>query len=229
MTNQEALETGIRFYNNKRYEPALELLLTINEDSVDSGELSYYLGLCYARLERYDEALLHLEQVVTTHNDFLHLYQCRMLLAIIYSITERYSLAEYELRQLESNGFESAQVYSIFSYVLYHKGNLKESARYLDKASEFEPENPNVLNSLGFVKAETGQDLNKAAELCKEAVRKKPDQPAYLDSLGWVYYKMGQPHAAKNYISRAFELSKGHKIIKGHLDTVLEQAGKEEV
>ncbi|MFP4490197.1 MAG: tetratricopeptide repeat protein [Spirochaetaceae bacterium] len=229
MTNQEALETGIRFYNNKKYEPALELLLTINEDSVDTGELSYYLGLCYARLEKYDEALLHLEQVVTTHNDFLHLYQCRMLLAIIYSITERYSLAEYELRQLESSGFESAQVYSIFSYVHYHRGNLKESLRYLDRACEFEPENPNVLNSLGFVKAETGQDLDKAAELCKEAVRKKPDQPAYLDSLGWVYYKMGQPHAAKNYISRAFELSKGHKIIRKHLDTVLEQAGKEAV
>jgi tetratricopeptide (TPR) repeat protein len=151
-----------------------------------------------------------------------------MLLATIYSITERYSLAEYELRQLEANGFESAQVFSIFSYVLYKKGELKESLEYIDKAAELEPDNPNVLNSLGFVKAENGEDLERAAELCKEAVRKKPDQPAYLDSLGWVYYKMGQVQAAKNYISRAFQLSKGHGVIRGHLNAVLEDADKEE-
>lgn len=228
MTNEEAFDTGKRLYKSKKYEPALELFLSVDTDPAEEPELSYYLGLTYARLEQYDEALLHLEQVVTSHSDFLHLYQSRMLLATIYSVTERYSLAEYELRQLETNGFESAQVYSIYSFVLYKKGNLKESLRYLDMAAELEPENPNVLNSLGFIKAESGEDLDRAAELCKEAVQKKPDQPAYLDSLGWVYFKMGQVNAAKNYISRAFQLSKGHKVIKGHLNTVLETADREE-
>lgn len=227
MTNKEAFETGKKLYNSKKYEPALNLFLSIDEDFSEDPELSYYLGLCYARLERYDEALLYLEQVVTSHEDFLHLYQSRILLATIYSITDRYSLAEYELRRLENGGYESAQVYSIYSYVLYKKGDLKGSIEYIDKAAELDPENPNVLNSLGYVKAENGEDLSTAAELCKRAIQKKPDQPAYLDSLGWIYYKMGKTGAAKNYLQRAKQLSKSHQVIKSHLEAVLEQANKE--
>jgi tetratricopeptide (TPR) repeat protein len=227
MTNNEAFETGKRLYKSKKYEPALELLLSIDEEFGEDPELYYYLGLCYTRLEKYDEALLHLEQVVTTHPDFLHLYQCRMLLATIYTITERYSLAEYELKRLETAGYESAQVYSIYSYVLYEKGEIRQSLAYLDKAVELDPENPNVLNSIGYVKAENGEDLERAADLCRRAIEKKPDQPAYLDTLGWIYYKMGQMQAAKNYLSRAYKLSKGHKVIKTHLQAVLEAAEQE--
>ena len=84
-----------------------------------------------------------------------------------------------------------------------------------------------MLNSLGYVKAENGEDLSTAAELCKRAIQKKPDQPAYLDSLGWIYYKMGKTGAAKNYLQRAKQLSKSHQVIKSHLEAVLEQANKE--
>ncbi len=221
----KAFETAKRLYNTKRYQKALAVFLSVDEDPAENPELSYYLGLCYSQTEQYDEALLYLEQVVTTHPDFLHLYQCRLLLAVIYTHTERYSLAEYELKQLLDGGYASVQVYSVYSYVLFQQKRKDESLKYIYMALELDPENANVLNSTGYIEAEEGNDLDKALDLCKQAVRKQPEQAAYLDSLGWVYYKLGKYSEAHRYIKRAYQISDDHPIIKGHLKAVAKEIG----
>jgi tetratricopeptide (TPR) repeat protein len=80
----------------------LQELLHVDTEDFDPGEnteLAYFLGLCYTKLERYDEALLYLEQVVTAGQDPLRVYQCRLTLAYIYVITKRAKLAEFELKR----------------------------------------------------------------------------------------------------------------------------------
>jgi len=221
----KAFETAKRLYKAKRYQKALAVLLSVDEDPAENPELSYYLGLCYSQIEQYDEALLYLEQVVTTHPDFLHLYQCRLLLAVIYTNTERYSLAEYEIKQLIDGGYASVQVYSVYSYLLFQQQRSEESLKYINMAMELDPENPNVLNSSGYIEAEEGYNLDKALDLCKQAVRKQPEQAAYLDSLGWVYYKLGKFSEAHRYIKRAYQLSDNHPIIKSHLKAVAKEIG----
>ncbi|MCF7913727.1 MAG: tetratricopeptide repeat protein [Spirochaetaceae bacterium] len=221
----KAFETAKRLYKAKRYQKALAVLLSVDEDPAENPELSYYLGLCYSQTEQYDEALLYLEQVVTTHPDFLHLYQCRLLLAVIYTNTERYSLAEYEIKQLIDGGYASVQVYSVYSYLLFQQNRSEESLKYINMAMELDPENPNVLNSSGYIEAEEGYNLDKALDLCKQAVRKQPEQAAYLDSLGWVYYKLGKFSEAHRYIKRAYQLSDDHPIIKSHLKAVAKEIG----
>jgi len=221
----KAFETAKRLYKAKRYQKALAVLHSVDEDPAENPELSYYLGLCYSQTEQYDEALLYLEQVVTTHPDFLHLYQCRLLLAVIYTNTERYSLAEYEIKQLIDGGYASVQVYSVYSYLLFQQNRSEESLKYINMAMELDPENPNVLNSSGYIEAEEGYNLDKALDLCKQAVRKQPEQAAYLDSLGWVYYKLGKFSEAHRYIKRAYQLSDNHPIIKSHLKAVAKEIG----
>jgi len=221
----KAFETAKRLYKAKRYQKALAVLHSVDEDPAENPELSYYLGLCYSQTEQYDEALLYLEQVVTTHPDFLHLYQCRLLLAVIYTNTERYSLAEYEVKQLIDGGYASVQVYSVYSYLLFQQQRSEESLKYINMAMELDPENPNVLNSSGYIEAEEGYNLDKALDLCKQAVRKQPEQAAYLDSLGWVYYKLGKFSEAHRYIKRAYQLSDNHPIIKRHLKAVAKEIG----
>ena len=221
----KAFETAKRLYKAKRYQKALAVLHSVDEDPAENPELSYYLGLCYSQTEQYDEALLYLEQVVTTHPDFLHLYQCRLLLAVIYTNTERYSLAEYEIKQLIDGGYASVQVYSVYSYLLFQQQRSEESLKYINMAMELDPENPNVLNSSGYIEAEEGYNLDKALDLCKQAVRKQPEQAAYLDSLGWVYYKLGKFSEAHRYIKRAYQLSDNHPIIKSHLKAVAKEIG----
>ena len=58
------LQDGINLYKQKAYSGALAFFLSLPANSgADKIEIAYFLGLCYAKLERYDDALLYLEQV----------------------------------------------------------------------------------------------------------------------------------------------------------------------
>lgn len=220
------LKRAIRFYNSHRYESALAEFLSLDLEPSETPDLAYYLGLCYARLEQYEDAILYLETVVTSGSDILHKYQSRMILSYIYIITGRYSLAVFELDALIEEGYESPQVYAAKSYIAYIKKETDESVSLLEKAIAIDPENANALNSLGFLLAEEGKDILKALSLCKRAVHLKPENPAYLDSLGWAYFKIGKVEEARAYLRKALNLKsgKGDNEIALHLKAVIEAA-----
>ena len=216
-------ETGIKLYRAKRYRKALDELLSLSLEPGDNPDLAYYIGLCYAKLEQYDEALLYLEQVVTTHTNIILIYQCRMVLGYIYTVTNRYRLAEFEFKRLLDEGYKSTQVYSAYSYVAYCLGQKEKSLAFLEEALALEPENPNALNSMGYIMAEEEINLQKAVTYCKEALQLKPDHPAYLDSAGWACFKMGKLKEAHAYLKRAYALSGGDSTISSHLREVIKK------
>ncbi|HUX20550.1 MAG TPA: tetratricopeptide repeat protein [Spirochaetia bacterium] len=218
---KKSMKTGIRLYRTRRYEQALQEFQSVELDPADSPELSYYLGLCYTQLERFDEALLYLEQVVTSSDNLLQIYQSRMILSYIYTTTKRFKLARFELGQLLVSGYESAQVYAAFGYVAYMLGETEESLEYLQKAVTLDPRNTNALNSIGFILAEKDIDPEGALSYCKNAVQLKPENAAYLDSLGWAYFKIGKLDEAKSYLRKALNLSGGNKEIASHMKATL--------
>jgi len=219
-----SMKRAVRFYTSHRYENALSELLSLDLDPAENPDVAYYLGLCYARLEQYEEAILYLETVVTSDSDILHKYQSRMILSYIYIITGRLSLAAFELDALLDEGYESPQVYAAKSYVAYARKETEESVELLEKAIAIDPENANALNSLGFLLADEGRDILKALSLCKRAVHLKPDNPAYLDSLGWAYFKIGKVEEARAYLRKALNLKsgKGENEIARHLKAVID-------
>ena len=219
-----SLAAGIRLYRSKRWDVALKELLqvdTSNFDSEENTDLAYYLGLCYTKLEQYDEALLYLEQVVTGGSDPLRAYQCRMTLAYIYSITGRSKLAEFELRRLLEKGFESVQIYDTLAYAAYSQKRYDDAVDLYQKALDLERDNPTALNGLGYILTDTEKDIRKGLILCKKAVEKRPQNAAYMDSLGWAYFKNGDILEARTWIRRALDLLPRHPEIKNHMRTVL--------
>ena len=83
MAQNNILQEGINLYNQHKYSDSLTFFLGLPENSdVDNIELAYYIGLCYAKMERYDDALLYLEQVVTSGKTLDRVLQCRFILAI---------------------------------------------------------------------------------------------------------------------------------------------------
>jgi tetratricopeptide (TPR) repeat protein len=215
------MNEGIRLLQRGHYERALQQFLNARVDSSKYPEFSYYMGLCYTHLGRYDEALLYLEQVVASELSFTHVYQSRMILGYIYSITERFRLAEFEFRQLLDEGFDSARTRGALAYVLHAQGDTGGAIEALEKAIGMDAESGNALNSLGFILADTDRDPRRAVELCRKAVRRQPKNPAYLDSLGWAYYKLGKSDEARDVLRSALELAPGNKGIAAHLREVL--------
>lgn len=218
------LKDGIRLYRGGDYEGSLASLLAVPAGNPGNNlELAYYIGLCYARLERYDDSLVYLEQVVTADTDLARVYQCRMLLSVIYSLTGRTRLADFELKKLIDSGYESTQVFCSLGFIAWEHTNAEESVSWYEKALALDANNPTALNGLGYVLADEGRDLTKALTLCKKANDLDPDNPAYLDSLGWVYYKLGLDMEAKTYTRRARERAPNNTVISGHMSEILGQ------
>ncbi|MDR0513310.1 MAG: tetratricopeptide repeat protein [Treponema sp.] len=219
-----SLAEGMRLYRLKRWDMALKELLSVNVErfSPDENlELAYYLGLCYTKMERYDEALLYLEQVVTTGDNPLRTYQCRMTLAYVYAVTGRSKMAEFELKRLAASGFESAQLYSTLAYAALVQKRHKQAVEYYEKALDIDSTNTTALNGLGYVLVDTGMDLVRGLRCCKKAVDLKPNSAAYQDSLGWAYYKNGEFLEARTWLRRAMESAPHQQEIKEHFRIVV--------
>lgn len=222
----KTLKDGIRLYFDKKFEDALVLFLSLpTGGGIDNLEISYFVGLCYAQLKRYEDALVYLEQVVTSDADLARVYQCRMLLAIIYSKSGRLRLADFELNKLIELGYESTQVFSSLGFVAYSTDRIEEAIEWYEKALGLQPNNATAMNGLGFVLADTNTDFTRSLTLCKKAVDLDPENPAYLDSLGWVYYKLGLISEAKMYTKRAQQYDSNNSIINGHLKEILGEKG----
>ena len=187
--------------------------------------MAYYIGLCYARLERYDDALVYLEQVVTADTDLARVYQCRMVLSVIYTLTGRTRLADFELRKLIDAGYESAQVFCSLGFIAFEHDKNDEATEWYEKALALDGTNSTALNGLGYVLADEGRDLTRALTMLKKANDMEPDNPAYLDSLGWVYYKLGLDLEAKNFTRRAREKAPNNNTIGMHLAEIIKQQG----
>jgi len=224
MAVHESLEEGIRFFRIKRWDKALEEFLKIETSGLepeDNLELAYYLGLCYTKLERHDDALLYLEQVVTAETDPLRVYQCRLTLAYIYVISDRSKLAEFELGRLLKSGYESIQIYTTIAYAAWTQKQYQKAVDFYEKALDMDEENTTALNGLGYILADSDIDSKRGLKLCRKAVDKKPHSAAYLDSLGWAYYKNGNINEARSWLRRAYDISPHHKEIKKHIKIVI--------
>lgn len=221
---ENVLEEGIGLYERGNYSAALAFFLSLPVDTdADSIELAYYLGLTYAKLKRYDDALLYLEQVVTSASDDItasearRVLQCRFLLAVIYCLSGRKKLADFELNKLLEIGYNRSQVNAALAYIAWQQGEADKCIDYYAEALALDENNPTALNGMGYVLACEGHDLTKALSYCKKALSMAPDSPAYLDSLGWVYYKMGLLAEAKKYLYQAKKKSPNNKEIATHI------------
>ena len=218
------LKKAVDYYKEKKYELALKELLKSDYSLDDDTDLSYYLGLCYTRLEQYDEAVVFLEQVITTHPNVLYIYQCRMILCYIYAVTQQYKLAEFEIKRLIEDGYESAQVYSSYGYIEYHQGRIDRAVDYFREALGLDPEYPNALNSLGYILADEDIDPDEALKYCLRANKLMDDHYPYLDSLGWAYYKSGDNITAETILRDAYSKSGNNRIIGKHLKIVIDSS-----
>ena len=217
----DSVKDAFRLYSQKNYSGALSILLSLPlEEAGKDYDITYLTGLCLAQIERDEDAIAYLEQVVTMDADFARIYQCRLALAVLYARTGRTRLADFELKKIVDLGYESAQVFSALGFVSYGEGDADKSIEWYEKALAMDEKNATALNGMGYVLAEAGRDLQRALDLCKQAFGQNPDNPAYLDSLAWAYHKLGFEREARTYIKRAREMLPDNETVAEHFRAI---------
>ena len=94
------------------------------------------------------------------------------------------------------------------------------------EALKLEPDQPLVLNYLGYSMVEKGENLDEALAMIQKAVKGQPDDGYITDSLGWVYYRLGRYQDAVAPMLRAVELTPDDPVINDHLGDVLWMVGR---
>ncbi|MEJ6396740.1 tetratricopeptide repeat protein [Yoonia sp. 208BN28-4] len=89
------------------------------------------------------------------------------------------------------------------------------------------PEQPQVLNFLGYSLVERGEKLPEALDMIERAVAAQPDNGAIVDSLGWVYFQLGRYQDAVAPMERAASLEPVDPVINDHLGDVYWAVGRE--
>ncbi len=108
--------------------------------------------------------------------------------------------------------------------LLYSRGMALERSKQWDRAEadflqalEFEPEQPYVLNYLGYSWVDKGLHLDRAMKMIGKAVELRPNDGYIVDSLGWAHYRLGNMTEAVRELERAVELRPEDPIINDHL------------
>ncbi|RKF14625.1 tetratricopeptide repeat protein [Roseovarius spongiae] len=95
------------------------------------------------------------------------------------------------------------------------------------QALELNPDQPQVLNYLGYSLVEQHAKLDEALEMIERAVELNPGSGYIVDSLGWALYRLGRYEEAIGHMERAAELMPVDPVVNDHLGDVLWAVGRQ--
>ncbi|NND17485.1 MAG: tetratricopeptide repeat protein [Silicimonas sp.] len=94
------------------------------------------------------------------------------------------------------------------------------------RALELQPEQPQVMNYLGYSFLEMQTNLDEALDLIERAVALRPDSGFIIDSLGWGLYRLGRYQEAVAHMEKAVELMPIDPVVNDHLGDVYWAVGR---
>jgi tetratricopeptide (TPR) repeat protein len=94
------------------------------------------------------------------------------------------------------------------------------------KALDLNPNQPQVLNYLGYSWVDKGMNLTRALGMIQKAVQASPNDGYIIDSLGWAYYRMGRYADAVTQLEQAATLRPNDPEINDHLGDAYWQVGR---
>src|SRR5208283_1431331 len=169
-------------------------------------------------LDRTDEAKKRLEALIAEHpKDFEAIIALGNILRgrkAFADCAEVYSKAVGNLAVPEKANW----VLFYFRGICYERSKQWPKAEAdLKKALELYPEQPLVLNYLGYSWVDQGINLDEAFKMLRRAVELKPNDGYIVDSLGWAHFKLGQFPEAAQTLERAISLKPADPVLNDHL------------
>ena len=225
---EATLLIGEALAEQENYEAAIASYQTIDPAS----PLSYVGKLRTAdalhQLERKEQAYELLENLAGAAPERV---EALIELGNLLRSDEQYARAEQAYsRAIERLGAPEREHWRLY----YARGIAYERTKQWPKAEadflqalELEPEQPFVLNYLGYSWVDMGLNLGEARGMLKRAVEARPNDGYIVDSVGWVHYRLGEYADAVDSLERAVELEPGDPVINDHLGDAYWRVGRQ--
>ncbi len=138
------------------------------------------------------------------------------------------AIAAYDKALEYTEEGEDSQWFLLYARGISHErlGNWDKSEADFRKALELNPDQPQVLNYLGYSLVEKQENLDEALEMIERAVAARPDSGYIVDSLGWVLYRLGRYEEAVAPMQKAGELMPFDPVVNDHLGDVFWAVGR---
>ena len=125
------------------------------------------------------------------------------------------------LEKLNENSDEYADVLHKRGTSYERVGDDKNSDKDLLKSLSIKPDDPYVLNYLGYSWLERSYKIQEAIGMLNKAYNQKKNDPFIIDSVGWGYYLIGDFVNAENFLRKAIQLMPKDPIVNDHYGDVL--------
>lgn len=152
--------------------------------------------------------------------------RARRALADLYSSLERYEDAEPIYSALLTDDASNWRLLFARAAARDQLDRWSEAEADLRQALVLSPNQPEVLNYLGYTWVDRGENLEEGLEMIRRAVELRPGSGAIIDSLGWAYFRIGDYPQAVMYLERAVELEPGSATLNDHLGDAYWRSGR---
>lgn len=178
-------------------------------------------------VERSDEAIKILKELIAgdprDQESIMALGNVERARKKFAECSETYADGVKELQGTEKN----AWVFYYFRGICEERSKQWPKAEAsMKKALELQPEQPHVLNYLGYSWIDRGVNLDEGMKLIRRAVEQRPDDGYIVDSLGWAYYRVGNYEDAVKHLERAVDLKPEDPTINDHLGDAYWRVGR---
>jgi len=178
-------------------------------------------------LEKTEEAKEQLQKLIEARPDDI---EAIMALGNIERERKQYA----ECAETYSRGVKAIPTPTRNNWTLfYFRGICYERAKDwpkaeadLQKALELYPDQPHVLNYLGYSWVDQRMHLDEGMRMIKRSVEQRPDDGYIVDSLGWAWYRLGNYEEAVKQLERAVELKPVDPTINDHLGDAYWRVGR---
>jgi tetratricopeptide (TPR) repeat protein len=227
-THPMALLSLADLYENvKKYDFAVKIYDRIPATSPMRRNAQIQRAMGLDILERTDEAKVELEQLIAENNNDL---EAITALGNIQRSRKQFA----ECADTYSKGVETLPKVEKSNWVIfYFRGICYERSKQwpraeadMKKALELFPDQPLVLNYLGYSWIDQGLNLDDGMKMIQRAVEQRADDGYIVDSLGWAYYRIGNYDEAVKNLEQAIELKPEDPTINDHLGDAYWKVGR---
>jgi tetratricopeptide (TPR) repeat protein len=211
----------------KQYETAIDIYNAVPDNSPLRTNADIQIALLLETLGKGDEASKQLRAIVAEHPKDEEALSA--LGNLQRSRKEFKDSIESYTKALDSSSKPEKSLWSLYYYrgISYERDKQWPLAEAdFKKALKLFPDQPLVLNYLGYSWVDRGENLDEALTMLSRAVELRPNDGYIVDSLGWAHYKLGRYDEAMRELERAIDLKPSDPVINDHLGDAYWKVGR---